>query len=264
MSADLFSLKGKVALITGGTSGLGQGIVRGLYEAGAELILIHRPSTNPTAFIEEVKKSNPDGASIHTIELDLLDADLAKLEETVTSPALEKSSTGKIDILINNAAIAIKSEFTSFTEKDYTAIQKVNVDFPFRLTQLVTKHFIKNQIKGRIIFTASLYSFEVTYPNQSVYATTKGAINSLMKALSVELASKGITVNSLVPGFIKSNMTADSYGNEKKSNEIVSRIPIGRWGEADDFKGPTVFLCSEAAAYLTGVSLPVDGGWLSK
>lgn len=257
MSAQLFSLKGKVVVITGATRGIGEGMAVGLAEAGADIILVHRASTDPS---NVVKKLETLGSKVGTIV-----AELSSNEEvdTILPEALKKSPTGDVDILINNAGMSYYTREAEDTEDiAWDTVLQVNITSVFRLSRAFGKHWITGGKKGKIINTASLYSF---IGGQKVipYTASKGAIHSLTQGLSNEWASKGINVNSIVPGYIITDMTNYIIKDEVRYNELLKRIPAGRWGDPDDFKGPTVFLASAASDYVTGDSIFVDGGFIA-
>ncbi|ODV93854.1 hypothetical protein PACTADRAFT_51601 [Pachysolen tannophilus NRRL Y-2460] len=266
MSSALFSLKGKVALVTGATNGIGRGMVTGLAEAKIDqIIFIHRPSTDPQSTIDSLIKAhpNPEDFTISTIEADLGSLKIEDIESKIVKKSLQLSKTGKIDILINNAGISYRSPIIDYPDDEFNKVLHVNLNVPTKLSQLIGKHMIENKIRGKILFTASLLSFQGGV-NVSAYAVSKGGILQLTKALSNEWASYGINVNSIAPGYIKTNMTRNISDDEKRNNEILSRIPYGRWGDIFDFKGPTVFLASSASDYVSGESLVVDGGWMGR
>ncbi|CCH42925.1 3-oxoacyl-[acyl-carrier-protein] reductase [Wickerhamomyces ciferrii] len=255
----LFSLTGKVVVITGATRGIGQGMAIGLAEAGAELIIVHRKSTDPSSTVEQVKSK---GVNVSTVIADvLIDSEV----DTILTQSLSKSSTGKIDVLINNAGIYNEqSPAEDSTDETWEKVLQVNITSVYKLSRSFGKYWISNKQKGKIINTASLFSF-IGGQEVIAYTASKGAIRSLTQGLSNEWASKGINVNSIVPGFIITDMTAHAHANEDqtKYNKILERIPQGKWGKPEDFKGPIVFLSSEASDYVTGDSLFVDGGFLA-
>lgn len=257
MSANLFSLKGKVVVITGATRGIGEGMAVGLAEAGADLILVHRGATDPS---KVVKKLEALGANVQTIAAELASNDEV---DTVLPEALKKSPTGTVDVLINNAGIAYDSgPAEDISDISWNTTLQVNITSAFRLARAFGKYWISEGKKGKIINTASLYSF-VGGREVIPYTASKGAIHSLTQGLSNEWASKGINVNSIVPGYIVTDMTAELLENEERVAYLSSRIPAGRWGNPDDFKGPTVFLASDASDYVTGDSVFVDGGFIA-
>ncbi|CDK27603.1 unnamed protein product [Kuraishia capsulata CBS 1993] len=264
MSAELFSLKGKVVLITGATNGIGQYMAVGLYEAGAEVILTHRDTTDPQPTIDLIKASNPESeAKISVIKADFEKTALDKVFETIVEPAYKLSSSGKIDILINNAGTASRANLEDFEQSEFDRQLHVNLNIPIRLTQEIGRDMIKQGTHGKIIFTASLLSFQGGV-RVAPYTTSKGGILQFSKAAANEWAPKNIQVNSIAPGWISSNMTNDLETDPKANADIVNRIPAGRWGKPEDLKGATVFLASRASDYITGECIVVDGGWMAR
>jgi 2-deoxy-D-gluconate 3-dehydrogenase len=229
----------------------------GLAEAGATIILVHRGKTDPSRIKAKLEAIN--NTKVLTIA-----AELAENSEVdaILPRALELSPTGKIDVLINNAGISYYYREAELTEDiAWDQVLQVNITSVFRLSRSFGKHWIDNGLKGKIINTASLYSFiggKFVVP----YTASKGAIQSLTQALSNEWAPKGITVNSIVPGYIITDMTQKLVSDPERSNEILKRIPIGRFGDIEDFRGPTVFLASAASDYLSGSAVFVDGGFM--
>ncbi|ODV87868.1 hypothetical protein CANARDRAFT_5180 [[Candida] arabinofermentans NRRL YB-2248] len=264
MSAKLFSLEGKTVLITGATNGIGQAMVIGLYEAGANVIFTHRPSTDPSETKALILESNPTSKSIvETIEVDLADLKITDIGSKIVDRAISLSPNGKIDILVNNAGITYRSNLVDFPEEEFNKVLHVNLHVPVHLTKLVGAHMLENKIRGKIVSTASLTSFQ-GFPGISSYCASKGAILQFSKAISSEWASLGINVNCIGPGYIATNMTDKLVKDTSKSDYILGRIPQGKWGSPNDFKGPVVFLCSAASDYITGECLMVDGGWMSR
>jgi 2-deoxy-D-gluconate 3-dehydrogenase len=256
MSAKLFSLKGKVVVITGATRGLGEGMAVGLAEAGAELIIVHRPSTDATRIVSKLQDI---GATVHALAHDASDV---KNFDHVLAKSLELSSTGEVDVLVNNAGIAELNSPEDHTDEQWDIVLKVNLEAPFKLARAFGRHWIKESKKGKIINTGSLYSF-IGGRNCISYTASKGGVHSITQALSNEWASKGINVNTIVPGYITTDMTRDMLSDPARGPDLLKRIPIGRFGDGDDFKGPTVFLASAASDYLTGGYIAVDGGFMA-
>ncbi|ESX01806.1 hypothetical protein KL918_004777 [Ogataea parapolymorpha] len=260
---DLFSLKGKVVLITGATNGIGKAMAQALYEAGASVILTHRPATDPASTVQFLRDSYPGSeAKIGTIEVDLGEVKIENLEAEIVRPALELSPTGEIDILINNAGITNRETIVDASIEEYHKVLHVNLHVPSELSKLVARRMIRQKIRGKILFTASLTSFRAA-SNLSAYTTSKGAIVQFAKCCAVEWAQYGINVNCIGPGYVRTNMTTFHTSDEARETRILSKIPKGRWGTPEDFKGPVVFLCSAASDYVDGECLMVDGGFLA-
>ncbi|MCM3311733.1 MULTISPECIES: glucose 1-dehydrogenase [Shouchella] len=250
---NLFDLSGKVAVITGGSRGIGKGIATGLAHAGADLVLVQRTENHSL----KSKLEEETGVRCESIQ-----ADLSKLEEVkqVIPQALDKM--GKVDILINNAGIQRRSPAVDFLEQDWDAVMQVNLKAVWMLCQQAGKHMLANG-QGKIINVASLNSFQGGI-NIPAYASAKGAVAQLTKALANEWSSKGINVNGIVPGYVATDMNEALIADPVRSRQILERIPAGRWGSADDFAGAAIYLASDASSYVHGHLLAVDGGWLGR
>lgn len=248
---NLFSLKGKKALITGGTGGIGKAISEALHEAGAEIVMVGYSSNISKIF----NGINTNGSGIYGIK-----GDLGNREELkdLFRQALDK--IGTIDILINCAGIQKRCKAEDFSLKDWDRIIEINLTVAFELSQLAGKIMIKKRY-GKIINIASMNSFGAI-ANIPAYVASKGGIAQLTKALAVEWAKFGINVNAIAPGYIRTKLTRELWGKKVTEEKIFSRIPAGRWGKPEDLKGAIIFLASEASSYLHGVVLPVDGGFL--
>lgn len=255
----MFSLEGQVALITGGTNGIGLGMAKGLADANIEQIILTYRSEKPLGnAIKVLQEVNPK-VKISSIEADFGVGSEDDLIETISSEAFKLSVSGKIDILINNAGINNRFVFDKFPQDKFDEVLRVNLNIPVKLTKAIGCRMLETKTKGKIVFTASLCSFQGGV-DSTAYAITKGGIKQFTAALSNDWSLKGIRVNSIAPGYISTNLT-DQIEPERRDT-LISRIPIGRWGNLDDFQGPAVFLCSEASRYVTGETLVVDGGWL--
>lgn len=251
---NLFDLTGKGALVTGGGRGLGLGMARGLCEAGAEVIIM---SSSKSAE-EAAKALCTEGHSAKSVKCDIgSDADLeAGFEKALSFLG------GRLDILVNNAGIQRRNKCEDFLASDWDDVIKVNLRSVFRLCQLAGRNMLLRG-GGKIINVASMLSYfgGMTVP---AYAASKGGVMQLTRALSNEWASRGINVNAIAPGYMATEMNTKLIEDEKRNAEILSRIPAGRWGNADDVKGITIFLASPASDYLSGAIIPVDGGYLGK
>lgn len=250
-----FSLEGKKAIVTGGSRGLGRGIAQGLHDAGAELVLIGvQDHVKDTA--SEIGR---EGAPVHYCQGDLADTD--KLETFVDT--CEQKLGGRIDILVNCAGIQHRCPAEDFPQDIWRKIIDVNLSSVFFMSQTVGRRMIR-QGYGKIINVASMTSFfgSVLIP---AYASSKGGIAQLTKALSNEWSGKGVNVNAIAPGYMATALTDDMKRiNPAQYEEITGRIPMGRWGTAEDLEGIAVFLASDASAYISGAVIPVDGGFLGK
>ncbi|KAK2779920.1 hypothetical protein FQN52_002318 [Onygenales sp. PD_12] len=255
MAASLFSLAGKTALVTGATRGIGQAMAIGLAEAGADIIVIKGASAD-TATRTAIEKT---GQKCHSYQCNLGDkAAAASLIATVTADH-------KVDILVNGAGIQRRFDAEAFPDQAFDEVIQVNLTATFVLCREMGKYWIENGMRGKIINTASLCTFfgSVKIP---AYSASKGGVGQLTKALSNEWASKGIHVNAIAPGYIATDLNRDTWetGDAAYLKSITDRIPVGHWGNPDDFKGPVVFLASEASSYVHGEILTVDGGFTGR
>ncbi len=253
MILDLFKLDNKVAIVTGSGRGLGQGLALGLAEAGADIALVDVIDMSETA-----AKIESLGRKVVQINADL--SDKACVPEIISKT---KDALGSIDILFNNAGIIRRAPITDFTEKDWDDVMNINIRTVFFLAQAVAKVMIEQGRGGKIVNTASMLSFQggVFVPS---YTASKSAIMGLTKLLANELTTHNINVNAIAPGYMATDNTAALRADEKRNAEILSRIPAGRWGTPQDLKGTAVFLASQASDYVTGYTVAVDGGWLSR
>lgn len=253
MILDAFSLKGKVAIVTGCSTGLGQGMAIGLAEAGASIVGVGQSDMSATQ--QAVERA---GASFHgvTANLESIDPVQHIVDEAVRV-------FGAVHILINNAGIIRREDSLNFTEKDWDDVMNINIRTLFFLSQAVAKQMIAQGTGGKIVNTASMLSFQggVFVPS---YTASKSAVMGLTKLLANELSAHGIQVNAIAPGYMATDNTAALRKDEKRNAEILGRIPAGRWGVPDDLKGTAVFLASKASNYVTGYTIAVDGGWLSR
>ncbi len=250
MILDNFSLKGKVAIVTGSNTGLGQGICRAFVEAGA---LVAGVSRRPSAETAEML-----GASFHNIIADLSSSSVADgiIAQTV-------NRFGRVDILVNNAGLIKRCDSLDFSEEDLDSVLNVNLKTAFFLSQSAAKQFIKQGTGGKIINIASMLSYQggVRVPS---YTASKSAIRGVTMTLANEWARYGINVNAIAPGYMATNNTEALRQDEERSADILARIPAGRWGTPADLEGAVVFLASEASDYVNGFTLAVDGGWLGR
>lgn len=249
----MFDLTGKKALVTGGSRGMGRSIAEAYHEMGAEVVII----ATSDKVMDVAKEIASDGkAPVHGVVADLSDRDQLKRAFNESVELLG----GRLDILFNNAGINRNHTCSDFTEEDFDLIRKVNYDAVFLLSQLAGNLMIK-QNYGRIINMASLLS--VIGGRLSLgYAAAKGGVVQMTKAMSNEWAKHNVTVNCIAPGYMNTDMNKEYCADLSRSGHLLARIPVGRWGVADDIKAASVFLASEEAGYVTGVMLPVDGGFL--
>ena len=253
MTFERFSLKGKTALVTGSSRGLGAGIAMALAEAGAN-VAIHGSRTLPAVTQEMLSKV---GANQFAVVGDVSEASVCALliEQVVRH-------FGAIDILVNNAGTIRRAPAVEHSEEDWRAVIDTNLTSVFRLTKNAGKHMLE-QGSGKIINIASVLTFQggILVPS---YAAAKGGVGQLTKAFANEWAAKGINVNAIAPGYMVTDNTEALRANPERSRQIMERIPAGRWGCADDLAGAAVFLASSASDYVHGHVLVVDGGWLSR
>lgn len=250
-----FDLSGKTALVTGCKRGIGRAMAVGLAEAGANIIGV-------SASLE------PEGSEVEKDVVALgrqfraYQCDLSKRDAIYQFLAQLKQDVPVIDILVNNAGTILRKPAAEHPDEYWDTVIDTNLNAPFILTREIGRDMVARG-SGKVIFTASLLTFQggITVPG---YAASKGAIGSLVKAFANEWASKGVNVNAIAPGYIATDNTEALRNDAERSQSILARIPAGRWGEPDDFKGPTVFLASSASDYVHGTVLTVDGGWMGR
>jgi 2-deoxy-D-gluconate 3-dehydrogenase len=253
MILDKFNLEGKTALVTGCKRGIGKAMAEGLAEAGADIVGVSA-SLNGGNEVEQSVKTI--GKNFTPYQCDFSD------REALYNFIKEVNKKHKIDILINNAGTILRSPVAEHPDKYWDKVLEVNLTAQFILAREFGKHMIKRKA-GKIIFTASLLSFQggITVPG---YAASKGGIKQITMAFANEWAKYGVNVNAIAPGYIATDNTEALQKDEIRSRQILERIPAGRWGIPEDFKGPVVFLASEAANYGNGETLLVDGGWMGR
>ncbi|WP_295559807.1 2-dehydro-3-deoxy-D-gluconate 5-dehydrogenase KduD [uncultured Sphingomonas sp.] len=247
-----FDLSGRVAVVTGANTGIGQAIAIALAQAGADVALVGRtPAEDTAAAIRDLGRR----ALIVSADLSSIEPVQRIVDETV-------AGLGGLDILVNNAGIIRRADAVDFTEDDWDAVVDTNLKSVFFLSQAAGRHMIA-QGKGRIINIASMLTFQggIRVPS---YTASKSGIGGLTKLLANEWAKHGLSVNAIAPGYIATNNTAALQADEARNAAILDRIPAGRWGDAADLGGAAVFLASDAAAYVQGHILAVDGGWLAR
>lgn len=248
----LFDLSGKVAMVTGGGTGLGAGIACGLAQAGASILLVDRTSSDETAAVIRGEGGN---AVVLTADLSTLPAIHAVVRQGL-------DALGRIDILVNNAGIIRRTPAIDFSESDWDDVMAINAKTVFFLSQAVARDMMPRKA-GKIINIASLLSFSggITVPS---YAASKGAVAQVTKALANEWAQFGLNINAIAPGYMVTNNTANLRKDPERTRSISERIPAGRWGMPEDLQGAAVFLASKASDYVNGHVLLVDGGWMAR
>ena len=247
-----FDLSGRVAVVTGANTGIGQAIAVALAGAGADVACVGRTPAEETA---ERIRALGRRAQIVSADLSTIEPVGRVVEETV-------GKLGRLDILVNNAGIIRRADAVDFTEEDWDAVVDTNLKSVFFLSQAAGRHMIQAG-GGRIINIASMLTFQggIRVPS---YTASKSGIGGLTKLLANEWAKHGVTVNAIAPGYIATNNTAALQADEARNRAILDRIPAARWGDPSDLGGAAVFLASDAAAYVQGHILAVDGGWLAR
>ncbi|QIG04328.1 2-dehydro-3-deoxy-D-gluconate 5-dehydrogenase KduD [Proteus sp. ZN5] len=253
MILNAFDLKGKVAIVTGCNTGLGQGMALGLAQAGCDIVGINL--VEPTETITEVEALGRRFLS--------LQADVSKTNELPKLVDKAVAHFGHVDILVNNAGIIRREDAINFTEKDWDDVMDLNIKSLFFMSQAVARKFIAQGTGGKIINIASMLSFQggIRVPS---YTASKSGVMGVTRLLANEWASKGINVNAIAPGYMATNNTAALRADEERNAAILERIPAERWGVPSDMMGPVVFLASSASDYVNGYTIAVDGGWLAR
>lgn len=252
MILDSFKLDGKVAIVTGCNTGLGQAISVALAEAGADIFGVYNSGSGDTP--QMIEKLNRKFVGF---QANLVDTSVVK---KIVDNAIE--SYGKIDILVNNAGTIRREDSINFSEKDWDDVININLKSLFFLSQECAKHFMK-QKSGKIINIASMLSFQggIRVPS---YTASKSAVKGITMTLANEWAQHGININAIAPGYMATNNTSALRADADRNKAILERIPAGRWGESSDLAGAAVFLASKASDYVNGFTLAVDGGWLGR
>jgi 2-deoxy-D-gluconate 3-dehydrogenase len=255
MASNPFGLEGRTALVTGAARGIGAALAAGLAEAGADLLLLDR------APCEETRREIA-GLGRRSEEIE---ADLGSLGAEGAARIFRRGVEllGRIDILVNAAGIIRRAPALEIPEEEWRQVLDVDLSSAFYLSQAAARHFLQAGSGGRIVNVASMLSFQGGILTAS-YAAAKSGIAGLTRALANEWAPLGINVNALAPGYFATSLTEGLRQDPERSAQILARIPAGRWGDPADLKGAAVFLASDAAAYVHGVVLPVDGGWLAR
>jgi 2-dehydro-3-deoxy-D-gluconate 5-dehydrogenase len=248
MILDLFSLKDKKAIVTGGTTGLGYAIAEALVEAGARVAIVGH-----SARLEKA------AAELQAVPLK---ADLSQPAEVETIVPRALQQLGGLDILVNNAGTQIRHPSEEFPLEDWRKVMAVNLDAVFILCQAAGRHMLAHG-GGKIINIASVQSLVAGW-NIPAYTASKGGVAQLTKALANEWAGRGINVNAIAPGYIQTEMTAALVNNPEREPAILARMPAGRWGKPADLQGAVVFLASKASDFIHGAIIPVDGGYLAR
>jgi 2-deoxy-D-gluconate 3-dehydrogenase len=248
-----FSLAGKVAVVTGANTGLGQGIAIALAQAGADVVAVGRSSAKDTE-----RDITAIGRKFYFIH-----ADLERSTDAANVIAQSIAAGGQVDILVNNAGIIRRNDALAFTEADWDAALDVNLKTPFFLSQAAAQAMLKSGRGGKIINIVSMLSFQGGIRTAS-YTASKSGLAGITKLLANEWAARGINVNAIAPGYFETNNTNALRADEQRNRDILARIPAARWGRPSDLGGAAVFLSSAASDYIHGTIIPVDGGWLAR
>jgi 2-dehydro-3-deoxy-D-gluconate 5-dehydrogenase len=253
MILDSFDLAGKVAIVSGCDTGLGQGMARALAQAGADIV-----GVNVSAPTETQMQVQALGRRFLDLRANL--SDISCIEGLV---AEAKAWGGRVDILVNNAGIIRREDAIKFSEKDWDDVVNLNLKTVFFFSQAVARQFMAQGSGGKIVNVASMLSFQggVRVPS---YTASKSGVMGITRLMANEWASHGINVNAIAPGYMATNNTAALRADAGRNAAILERIPAGRWGSPDDLAGPVVFLASKASDYVNGYTVAVDGGWLAR
>ena len=244
-------LKGRKALVTGASKGLGRAMAIALAKNGAHLILVARDREKLEAVAKEI---SGDGG-----QADVFPADITKEEQVLQLEADVRSRVGQVQILINNAGTNLRRDITDFTLAEWRGVQDTNLTSAFLMCRAFVPH-MKGTGYGRIINMTSIMA-HVSIPQRSLYSSTKAALLGITKALALELAAEGITVNGISPGPIATEMNAPILQNPELNAQFISKIPVGRWGKVEEVGALAAFLCGDDAGFITGTDILIDGGW---
>lgn len=251
---DVFSLKGKVSIVTGGGRGIGLGIARALAGAGSDLLMVARTESQLKEAADAITKE-------YGRQVEIMSADLTQVQQFSDIIERTLSRFGRIDVFVNNAGSNIRKSFLEVTEEDFQQVMAIQLQAAYFMAQAVAKEMVRAG-GGKIINLASLTS-KIAVPNISIYGAAKGGIFSLTKSMALELAPHNINVNAVAPGYVRTAMTEAAFKDKDRYEWMLSRIPLARFGTAADIGNTVLFLASPAADYLTGEVIYVDGGWMS-
>jgi len=253
MILDNFQLHGRVAIVTGCNTGLGQGMARALAQAGADIVGVNVSEPDET-------RSQVEALGRRFLDLRANLSDISCLEGLVEQA---KSLSGRVDILVNNAGIIRREDAIKFSEKDWDDVIDLNLKTVFFFSQAVARQYLAQGGGGKIINVASMLSYQggVRVPS---YTASKSGVMGITRLMANEWAAHRINVNAIAPGYMATNNTAALRADEGRNASILERIPAGRWGVPDDLAGPVVFLASQASDYVNGYTVAVDGGWLAR
>lgn len=250
-----FSLKGKCAIVTGVSSGLGIAFSEALAEAGANLVVCARREDKLKRHAKAIMRK------FRGIKVIPVKADVTSDDDIAALIGAAVKGFGRIDILVNNAGIAVGGTTVGISRGEWERAIATNLTGSFMLAREVIKVMLKKHIKGSIVNVASIYGLGADIFPAVEYYATKGAVVNMTRAMAAEHAKDGIRVNAIAPGFFPSEMTEDVLNDKRVMNHVLTRTPMGRVGNPDELKGAVIFLASNASSYVTGHTLPVDGGW---
>ena len=248
---DIFSVKKKKVLITGAANGNGRVIAEAFGRAGSQLCLVDVDAENLTSVAESIEKETKQRVDRYVVDLSIFD-DIDKF----------LVNNNNFDVVINNAGITRGNTFFEYNDSDWELTHRVNLYAPYKIIQKIAKNMAKRKT-GSIINVTSLAA-ELGFPGNPAYVSSKGALKQLTKAAACDLACYGIRVNSVGPGYIKTNMTQKSWSDCELRSDRTKRTLMERWGESSDLIGIMIFLASDSSSYVTGQDFYIDGGWLSK
>lgn len=249
---DRFSLDGRVALVTGGTKGLGKSMAQGLAEAGADVVIISRNEQQAAEVAGEIAQATGKRCRGYG-------CDVSQQDQTEQLVANVLDEFGQLDILINNAGINTRGPIDGLSLEEFLEVQAINVNGPWLMCRAVADH-MKSRRYGRIVNIGSTLSI-IALPERTPYATSKGAVWQMTRALALEWAPYNITVNCMMPGPFATEMNLPIKNDPEVFKTFITKIPMGRWGELEEIQGLAVFLASDASSFMTGAGITIDGGW---
>ncbi|MEX1018078.1 MAG: glucose 1-dehydrogenase [Litorilinea sp.] len=249
---DLLRLDGRTAIVTGATKGLGKAMAEGLAEAGADVVIVSRNQEQTTTVAAEIAAATGRKVQGYACDVTIPEQVDALVEQVL-------ADFGGVHILVNNAGINIRNPIEELSLEEFNEVYNINVVGPWLMCKAVGKHLVAQEY-GRIVNIGSTLSI-IALPGRTPYASSKGAVWQMTRALALEWAQKGITVNCMMPGPFATEMNKPLMDDPVAFKDFVAKIPMGRWGELDEIKGLAVFLASDASSFITGAGITIDGGW---